>query len=187
MAQALDGLNAMSPSEVQYQSGAPSQLTLAFTSAEERVCARFDQEYYGGSAPGTSMTLEFPGVVRVISTDGRIDGTLPLQITTSSEGGLESTTAQTNFDYGSTSQPAEVGIQDDIDFSAYDGVFVQFLTTIAADSSGGSLRAYGLDVADCVNNPPPPDPDAMGSPGCRGTDRIPVWGAFWGDWDATSQ
>jgi hypothetical protein len=186
MGQALDALNAMSPGPVRYHSGAPSELTLAFTSTEARVCARFDDASYGDATAG-NMTLEFPGVVRLISTDGRIDGTVPLTITASNDVGAHRTTAQSTFEDGSEMSPAQFGIRDAIDFSAYDGSFVQFLTTAAPDSSGGSLRAYGLDVADCVNNPPPPDPNGMGSAGCRGTDRIPLWGAFFGDWDENSQ
>lgn len=189
MGQALDALNAMSPGTVRYQSGAPSDLTLAFTSAEARVCAQFADSQYGGGA-ADDMTLEFPGVVRLISTDGRIDGSVALQIIESTEGGIRSTRAEANTNAQSAAgAPAllpQFGIQDDVDFSAYDGGMVQFLTTVA-DTTGGSLRVYGLDVADCVNNPPPPDPNAMGSAGCRGTDRVPLWGAFWGDWDVTTQ
>jgi hypothetical protein len=190
MGQALDALNAMSPDQVRYQSGAPSDLTLAFTSAEERVCARFDNSQYGGDSVN-DMTLEFPGVVRLISADGKIDGTVPLQLSASRENGLQTTRAEGNANAQSAADaPAllpQLGIRDDVDFSAYDGGYVQFLATVADDSVGGSLRVYGLDVADCVTNPPPPDPGGMSSPGCRGTDRVPLWGAFWGDWDVTTQ
>lgn len=190
MGQSLDALNAMSPAQVRYQTGAPSELTLAFTSAEERVCVRFDDAQYGGES-ANDMTLEFPGVVRLISTDGRIDGTVPLRVSASRENGVSTIRAEANADAQSAAgAPAllpQLGIRDDVDFSAYDGGYVQLLTMVAEDSVGGSLRAYGLDIADCVTNPPPPDPDGMGSPGCRGTDRVPLWGAFWGDWDATTQ
>jgi hypothetical protein len=190
MGQALDALNAMSPGPVRYSSGAPSDLTLAFTSSEERVCARFDDAIYGDGTPG-SMTLEFPGVVRLISTDGRIDGTVPLRITASNDTGGVRTSAEGTIDAeaaaAAASLPAQFGIHDDIDFSAYDGAIVQLLTTVDEQNPGGTLRVYGLDVADCVNNPPPPDPGGMGSPGCRGTDRIPLWGAYWGEWDLSMQ
>jgi hypothetical protein len=110
---------------------------------------------------------------------------VPLQIVASNENGMIMTTAQGNIDAepaGAAALPAQFGVQDDVDLSSYDGAMVQFSSTVASDTIGGSLRVYGLDVADCVTNPAPPDPDGMSSPGCRGTDRIPLWGAFWGDW-----
>ena len=70
-----------------------------------------------------------------------------------------------------------------LDFSAYDGSFVQLLTTAADDAAGGSLRAYGLDEPECDTTPFTTPGGGMGVPGCRGTDRIPLWGAFWGDAD----
>jgi hypothetical protein len=184
MAQALGALNATSPSQVRYQSGAPSELTLTFSSAETRVCAGFGEPAYGQDTAG-GMTLEFPGVATLSSADGRVEGNVPLQIVASNENGTIMTTAQANIDAepsGAAALPSQFGVQDAIDFSVYDGAMVQFSSTVASDTIGGSLRVYGLDVADCVTNPPPPDPDGMGSPGCRGTDRIPLWGAFWGDW-----
>jgi hypothetical protein len=184
MAQALAALNGMSPSPVRYQSGAASELTLAFTSAETRVCARFDTDL-GGQDPAGNMALEFMGVVALSSADARIQGSLPLYMSVTNESGRVEISAEGNMNAepaGAAALPAQVGIQDEIDFSAYDGAMVRFLSSVAEDDAGGSLRVYGLDVADCVTNPPPPDPGGMSSPGCRGTDRIPLWGAFWGDW-----
>lgn len=190
MGQALDALNAMSPEQVRFQSGAPSDLTLAFTSTEARVCARFDEAVYGDTTAG-NMTLEFPGSVRLISTDGRIDGTVPLKVTTSVEGGRQEIRAEGTIDSqtaaGAAGLPAQFGIQDPVDFSAYDGGFVQLLTLVAPDRTGGSLRAYGLDVPVCDTTPMIEPGGGMSVPGCRGTDRIPLWGAFWGSWDQNTQ
>jgi hypothetical protein len=183
MAQALDALNAMSPSQVRYSSGEVSELTLAFTSAEPRVCARFDAALSGAS-PAGNMALEFPGLVELSSADGRVQGDAALQISLSNQDGIVQTLAQGSNDAQPAGAPGlavQFGIQDDIDFSGYDGAMVRVLSSVADGTSGGSLRVYGLDVADCVTNPPPIDPAAMRYPGCRGTDQVPLWGAFWGD------
>jgi hypothetical protein len=182
MAQALDALNGMSPSQVRYSSGAVSELTLAFTSPETRVCARFDTGL-GGENPAGNMALEFPGLLELSSADGRLQGDASLQINLSNEDGRVQTIAQGSNDAQPAGAPGlavQFGIQDDIDFSGYDGAMVRVLSIVADGTRGGSLRVYGLDVADCVANPPPIDPAAMRS-GCRGTDHVPLWGAFWGD------
>jgi hypothetical protein len=45
----------------------------------------------------------------------------------------------------------------------------------AEDQLAGDLTVNGTIVPDCIKNPPTPDPDAMGAPGCQGVDFVPLW------------
>ena len=174
IASALEPLNAMSPVQLRYDGGDSAELALSFSNAEPRVCVSL------GVAGGIS--LEFPGVVTLMSTDGRVDGNVPVQFSVeAAEGVPASISVQGSLQADDPSQaaspPAQFGIRDALHFSGYDGGRVEFLGV----ASGGSLRVYALDVAECVTNPPPRDPNATSHPGCRGTDRIPLWGARWGN------
>lgn len=187
MAGVLDRLNANSPAPLRYTPSAPSsELSFSFENSEERVCARFDggQSVYNLAAEDAA--LEFPGTVTLASADGRIEGDFPVRIVAqSSSGTLQMVYADASAQADDTTQaaalPAQFGIGDSIDFTAYDGGRVEFTNHDESQSAGGQLTVYGLDVADCVTNPPPPDPGGMSSPGCRGTDRIPLWTANWGE------
>jgi hypothetical protein len=176
MASVLDSLNAMSPAEVLYDGGGSAELTLSFANAEPRVCVRLE-----AAAPGRTA-LEFPGRVTLASSDGRIDGSAPVQFSVeAAEGAPNAVSVLGSLEAADLAQaaslPGQFGIRDALDFSGYDGGRVELL----GSASGGSLRVYALDVAECVTNPPPRDPNATSSPGCRGTDRVPLWGARWGN------
>jgi hypothetical protein len=185
MTSALDRLGSLSPATLRYEPAAPAaELTLSFVNTEPRVCVRFDDASFGGQ-PGAT-TLEFAGVASLSSSDGRIDGEVPVQILAEATAGALSRVSangsrDTNDPVAAASLPAQFGIQDTIDFAGYDGGRVQLGVMVDDSTAGGSLRVEGLDVADCVNNPPAPDPNGMGSPGCRGTDRIPLWVVSFGD------
>lgn len=182
MSGALSALNAMSPATVRYASGDPAELTLSFASSVERVCAQFESGF--GDVPPGALELQFDGSVSLDSNDGRIDATIPISIVARTDGSSLTALAQASAEAepaGAAALPQQFGIQDAIDFSAYDGALVQFLASASESQAGGTLLAYGLDVADCVNNPVPYDPDSMSAPGCAGTERVPVWTALWGD------
>jgi hypothetical protein len=122
--------------------------------------------------------------VRLRSSDQRIDGTLAVTLSGEAMAGrLQSSRAEAS-EYlldpaRATATARSYAIRAPLDFSSYDGGAFQFMTEVTDTEAVGALTAYGLDQADCVTNPPPPDPDGNGSPGCSGTERIVVWGASW--------
>ncbi len=188
VSQALASLNAANGTTVSYHTGGTAELHLDFSSAAERTCARFDASVYGNWPPGI-MTLEFPGAVELSSTDGLIDGSIPLLISTTNQNAAGTImtdawaeVANTTDDARSAALPAEFGIQAMLDASEFDGVAVEFRSNVAGigTNPSGLLIVDGLDVPDCVNNPPPRDPGARMSAPCAGTQRRTVWGARWG-------
>lgn len=189
MARALESLNAAGSTTVRYLSAEASELDMDFSSAAERACANFETSVYGNWPPGL-MTLEFPGAVQLSSLDGLIAGGTPVAIRTTnrSDSGMILTTAglevQTSTDAASAAAlPAQLGIRDTVDASEFDGVTVEFRNSVwsPADLPSGSLEVDGVDIADCVKNPPPRDPNAMMISPCPGIHRTTVWSARWGD------
>jgi hypothetical protein len=187
---ALTQLNAASPAAIRNLNGAAAgELTLAFTSSAERVCANFDDYMYGSGQAG-NVVINFPAVVALESSDGSIDGDVSVQITAEAAPAAATTiraqaTKSADTAAAAAALPAQFGIQEPVNFSGYDGGLVELGVLLDGQNDGGVLRAYGLDVADCVTNPPQPmiDPatGAGGVAGCRGTDRIPLWGVLWGN------
>jgi hypothetical protein len=178
MASVLAQLNAESPLTLD---GEQDALSVAFESSEERLCVDL-------SAPVTAgARMEFEAQATLLSTDAQVDGQFPVRI--SAEADASGAVGQVSVQAGASSDDRQVaadlaasfGIQEPLDFAGYDGGAVRFQMDLAGAEVSGFLRAYGLDVADCVTNPPAPDPDGMGSPGCRGTDRIELWGVVFED------
>ena len=181
---ALDGLNAQSPAAVQFSPAGSSQLELTFAATPERVCIVFDRDpLFVGEAGGA--ILRVPGSVRVLSDDGRLDGEFPVELSAQTlDGGLRfsAEAGEQSQDLARAAQlPALFGVADAITFDGYRGGSVRFQSYATANAaSGGSLVVSGLDVPECLSNPPPVDPEAMGAPGCRGIDAVPLWSARWG-------
>jgi hypothetical protein len=175
MASVLERLNTASPAALD---GSSATLQLEFASQTARVCVALDAPLDQPAA------LEFPGTVRLRSSDQRIDGTFPVQLSgEATSGALHSSRAEAS-EYlldpaRATAAARGYAIRAPLDFSEYDGGAFQFSTEVTDTEAVGALQAFGLDQADCVTNPPPPDPDGNGSPGCSGTERIPIWGASW--------
>jgi hypothetical protein len=174
---ALERLNAAFP--VVLDTGAT--LTASFTSQVESTCMNLS----GAASQGAS--LRFDGSVALESSDGAIDGSVDVELRADSDpagGGLRlsaNANAETDDLAQAAALAASYAIRQEVDFSGYDGARCELSLLVTDTESNGALLAQGLDVADCVTNPPPPDPDGMGSPGCRGTDRIEAWGVRWND------
>src|SRR5690606_6802031 len=105
-------------------------------------------------------------------SDGAIDGVFGVQVYAQRETSGAVTRVHVNMSEISE-QPEELlemlGIQESVDFSGYDHGQVVLSAELYGDELNGALSVRGADVADCVTNPPEPDPDGMGAPGCRGT------------------
>ncbi len=179
MAATLEALAQTSPAALTYDDGDEAELELTFSSTEERICARLAPSLFGHEPE-----LEFSGTVSLLSSDGRVDGDIPLQFTVTTLGNdeveiLASASLYTEDLDEAATLPARVGVRDPIDASAYDGLHAVFQLRIVGDHTDGFLRISGLQIPDCQKNPPPIDPDAMGSPGCEGTQLIPLWEGTW--------
>ncbi|HEY6728637.1 MAG TPA: hypothetical protein VI197_31715, partial [Polyangiaceae bacterium] len=168
--QALDAFNDRGPLSLEYEPEADaSELGYALSANASTVCEELDAASAG--------ELMFEGSLELTSADGTIDTTLPVQVTTGLENG-ELYFVQTSM-AESSEAPNELletlGIQADVDFSGYDYGQVFFAAAVSGGQLEGTLSARGADEADCVSNPPEPDPNAMGAPGCRGTDFYDLW------------
>lgn len=168
--QALDAFNDRGPLALEYEPAAEaSELSYALSVTTGTVCEELDAAGAG--------ELMFEGNLELTSADGTIDATLPVQVTTGLEEG------ELYFVQASMSESSEepnqlletLGIQASVDFSGYEYGQVFFSASVNAGQLEGSLSARGADEADCVSNPPEPDPNGMGVPGCRGTDFYDLW------------
>jgi hypothetical protein len=171
----LEHLKGASPARLD---SSTATLQLGFASSAARVCVALD-----GPESGPTR-IEFPGRVTLQSSDQRINGSIDVTLSGSATTGvLEETNAVANdflLDRAQASATvAKYAIAQALDFSSYDGGAFEFSVRVNDTEAVGALRAYGLDQADCVTNPVPVDPGGQSSPGCRGTDRIPIWGATW--------
>jgi hypothetical protein len=175
VADVLEQLNGASPARID---GSTATLNLSFTSSALRYCVSL-------SGPETaSHQVQVPGRVTLSSSDQRINGSFDVTLLGEGlSGELLASRANANAFLLDRAQAnaarAQFGIQQALDFSSYDGGAFDFSVNVENGSASGSLGAYGLDQADCVTNPQPVEPGANGSPGCRGTDRIPLWNASW--------
>lgn len=168
--QTLDAFNDRGPLTLEYEpEAAASELSYSLSVDSGIVCEKLDSAIVG--------ELEFEGQLELTSEDGTIDATLPVHIIS----GLES--GELYFVQASMAESSEepnqllenLGIQANVDFSGYDYGQVFFSAAVSGGQLEGSLSARGADEADCVQNPPEPDPDGMGAPGCRGTDFYDLW------------
>lgn len=182
LAAALEAANPDGALAVSYRDGEPSELELTIASDETRVCVSFDlDETYSGVIGGA--IVRFPAQATLSSADGRIDGAFDVEVMAMS--GDQTTSVEVRAGQNSedpveaATLPPLFGIQDAIAFDGYDGGNVVFQLSAAAGTRTGSLLVSGADVPECLTNPPEPDPDGMGAPGCAGTEYVPLWGAIW--------
>jgi hypothetical protein len=171
----LERLKRASPARLD---GSSATLQLDFASRATLVCVALD-------GPESAPTrIEFPGRATLHSSDQRIDGSIDVTLSGDATSGvLEHANAVANdflLDRALASAAvARYAIAQPLDFSSYDGGAFEFSVNVSNTEAVGALRAYGLDQADCVTNPVPVDPGAQSIPGCRGTDRIALWGVTW--------
>jgi hypothetical protein len=185
LATALEALNIQGSVPVQYASGPGSELELQVTSGAERVCISFDRDPSYIGEPG-GAALSAPASVHLSSADGRLEADIPVQLLAQAgqAGLLVSAESRANTEDVSPAQLLErYGVQDQIDFSAYDGASAYFRSQASGTSKGGELLINGLDVPQCLSNPEPIDPNATSAPGCSGIEQVPVWTARWGTLD----
>ena len=171
----LERLKGASPARLD---GSSASLQLGFTSKATSLCVALDGPENGATR------IEFPGRVSLHSSDQRIDGSIDVTLSGDATGGvLEHANALANDFLLDRAQAAaavaKYAIAQPLDFSSYDGGAFEFSVDVTETEAVGALRAYGLDQADCVTNPIPVEPGAQSAPGCRGTDRIPLWSATW--------
>ena len=117
-------------------------------------------------------------------SDGKLDGEFAVQLGAQTASGalrLSAEAAQDARDLAAAAAlPAQFGVVEDVSFDGYDGGSVRFESHSFGGAVGGSLIVSGLEVPECLSNPPPIDPNANSSPGCRGIDFVPLWSARWG-------
>lgn len=171
----LERLNAGFPADLEGPMG--GTLSAHFESATEHICLEVPPD------GGDSTVIRFEGLVNLESTEGSIKGSIPVRLSQRfNDQGLR-TFAEASLGIEALSDTAgrtqSFAIVRDLDFSGYDGGDLRFQVEATSDQSSGHIEAYGLDVADCVTNPPPVVPGATSSPGCRGTDRIEIWSLGW--------
>jgi hypothetical protein len=174
----LEQLSSISPARLD---GSGATLELDFQSDAQSLCVQLD-----GPESGTTR-VEFPGRVTLSASDQSLDGELEVTLSGEASGGaLTQSNATLNRFISDREQAAQAladsPVQRSFDLSNYDGAAIDFTTSVSDVESLGALIVSGLDVADCVSNPPAaqPLPDGgYGTPGCRGTDRIELWRASW--------
>jgi len=171
--QALDAFNGRGPLTLEYEPEAPaSDLSYSLSADSDTVCEALDGEGAG--------ELAFTGELELTSSDGTIEAKLPVQVSTGLDGGelyfVSVSMVESSESSGEPDQMLEtLGIHQSVDFSGYDYGQVWLSAQVYGGALEGTLSARGAEVPDCLTNPPEPDPNGMGSPGCQGTDFIELW------------
>jgi hypothetical protein len=180
---ALLGLNAMSPTRATGEVGtADADLSLEFRNADDSVCRE--------TPTPVQSALVFPGLVTLDSGDGRIVGSLDVDVVvlagisrvTASAGALSDDAEL------AAALPAQFGILDAVELSGYEASAVEARFGRSPDGTFGSLRAFGMSGSGCAGNaasadagaPDVPAADADAGPDCNPGERTQVWGVRWG-------
>jgi hypothetical protein len=170
---ALARLDATSPTLLP-DTGA--QLTLAFDASPAPACMSID------TPAALPSILMFPGTARLESSDGRVGGTIDVQLTAEALGGtLRRVTAKTEYlvpdPTGLSELAPSYAILQPLTWSnEFVGGF-EFLVEATEQSSGGLLRAIGGNLA-C--NSSRPCQEVCPAPGCTVT-NAEKWAVRWGD------
>lgn len=170
---ALERLNATSPAALD-DTGA--QLTFAIEASPTAACISIDTP---ASLPSVLM---FPGSARLESSDGRIGGSMQVQLSAEALGGaLQRVTAHTEYlvpDPSGLSElaPSYAILQPLSWGDEFLGGF-EFSLEATEQGSGGLLRAIGGNLG-C--NSSRPCPEVCPGPGCTVT-NAEKWAVRWGD------
>jgi hypothetical protein len=164
--------------ELTWEDDATTTSTLAFTPEGDGGCVQLNNTTQG------DVTLVVYGALAMASADGRLDGEWNGRIEARADSSgalsaqfilqdkrLDSPEGDVNALYGFPNA------DDDVSGFDYAGLSVSVSMTSGADATG-EVKLSGFIQADCVTEPVPPedqDPGmGMGTPGCRGSDEVPV-------------
>lgn len=169
---ALALLNATSPAALDDA----GQLSLHFTASAAQQCLSID------TPARLPAVLEFPGNVQLSSSDGRIGGSLDVQLTAQAlDGQLQQVNAQTEYLVPSSDGLAELApdyaILQPLVWSELEPGGFEFQLEARAAASGGLLRALGGNLG-CQGTRP--CEEVCPGPGCTMT-TAEKWGVHWGD------
>jgi hypothetical protein len=170
---ALERLNATSPAALD-DTGA--QLTLAVEASPTAACISIDTP---ASLPSVLM---FPGTARLESSDGRIGGSMAVQLSAEALGGaLQRVTAHTEYLVPDPSGLSELApsyaILQPLSWGGESLGGFEFSLEANEQGSGGLLRAIGGNLG-C--NSSRPCPEVCPGPGCTVT-NAEKWAVRWGD------
>lgn len=175
-AQAIEQWNAATPVSVTWKDDSATELTLVATAQGDgcvRLGAWYDAEPFRASYP-----------VRITATtaDGRLDGEYAgeMLVAPDAEGNVASILGTANLPLA-LEQAAESGFSNVGDVSAYHRLFFTMSSKLESGTFSGSLALNGHTDPPCLTDPPPPDPDGMGAPGCSGTEVTPIESTSWGE------
>jgi hypothetical protein len=182
VAAAVEAYNAQSPMSARYSDGAePSEVGFELGAADGFACQDLSRPL------DEARSVEFDGELRLTTADGTLDGVFSVVVGAETEPGSEAlrlvrvSASEFSDDPARMEMlPAAFGIHETFELGAYDQVSVDFASELS-EAAWGILRVNGFVAADCVTNPPEPDPDGMGAPGCRGSDIFEVWKVSFGD------
>jgi hypothetical protein len=171
---ALARLNASSPTTLK-DTGAQLELR-AEGEFPDSLCISVD-------TPATlPHVMPFPGRVWLESSDGRVGGSLEVQLQAEALGGaLQRVTAHTSFLIPVSDELSELapsyGILEPLVWSEHEHGGFEFFTEATEQSSGGILRAIGAELG-CEGSRP--CEEVCPGPGCTAT-NAEKWGVRWGE------
>ena len=161
----LQQLNGASPALLD---GGPATMELEYTALGERACV---QPAFGANP----TTLWLPATVRLHSSDGRVDGSIPTTLWADSDSGALQSRANSRSvvsDLASAAATApSYGLVEPINFSGYDGASFEFQANVSVAEDSGSLRVDGVTNAQCSA--------ALSYGRCVGASTSELWGARW--------
>ncbi len=176
---ALELYNAATPVTVRWLDGSESELTLTATAVGDG-CMRLNP--YAAYAPEEpEASVAYPVTLHALSDDGTLDGTYAAVLTTSPRNDSEEQRVVVDV-----SLPLELG---QLAESGLDGItlpaglhrlFYTLTSGVRDGAANGWLRLNGLTDPPCITDPPEPDPGAMGSSGCEGTQVTELAKGSWG-------
>ncbi len=175
---ALERYNAATPVTVHWLDGNESELTLTATSAGDG-CMRLNPYAYG---PGDAEAMVvYPVTLHAQSDDGTLDGTYDATLTTSPlvDGSDHRVVIEVSLPL-ELDQLAEAGLSGVTLPDGLHRLFYRLSSDVEGGAANGLLELDGLTDPPCVTDPPEPDPGAMSTPGCMGTQVTKLESGTWG-------
>lgn len=177
-AEALELYNDATPVTVTWLDGSESELTLTATSAGDG-CVRPYPYVYSPEDP--EATVVYPVTLHAVSEDGTLDGTYEATLTTTPRRDSDDhrVVIEVNLPL-ELGQVAEAGLEDVTMPSGLHRLFYTLTSDVENGAANGWLKLNGLTDPPCLTDPPEPDPNAMGAPGCEGTHVTELQSGSWG-------